>query len=154
MRATVLTPNDYVGAVMELCQGRRGQLLGMDYLSADRVELRYTLPLAEIIYDFFDQLKSRTKGYASLDYEPSGEQEAELVKVDILLHGEPVDAFSAIVHKDKAYNYGVTIAAKLREADPAPAVRGADPGGDRQPGHRPRDDPRDPQGRAGQVLRR
>ncbi|MGN9910942.1 translation elongation factor 4 [Phytohabitans sp. LJ34] len=114
VRATVLTPNDYVGAVMELCQGRRGSLLGMDYLSADRVELRYTLPLAEIIYDFFDQLKSRTKGYASLDYEPSGEQMADLVKVDILLHGEAVDAFSAIVHKDKAYNYGVTIAAKLR----------------------------------------
>jgi len=114
----VLTPNDYVGAVMELCQGRRGTLLGMDYLSADRVELRYTLPLGEIIYDFFDQLKSRTKGYASLDYEPSGEQLAELVKVDILLHGEPVDAFSAIVHKDKAYNYGVTIAAKLQKLIP------------------------------------
>jgi GTP-binding protein LepA len=118
VRATVLTPNDYVGAVMELCQGRRGQLRGMDYLSADRVELRYTLPLAEIIYDFFDQLKSRTKGYASLDYEPSGEQESELVKVDILLHGEAVDAFSAIVHKDKAYNYGVAIAAKLRSLIP------------------------------------
>jgi GTP-binding protein LepA len=118
VRATVLTPNDYVGAVMELCQGRRGNLLGMDYLSTDRVELRYTLPLAEIIFDFFDQLKSRTKGYASLDYEPSGELPAELVKVDILLHGEPVDAFSAIVHKDKAYNYGVAIAAKLRALIP------------------------------------
>ncbi|WP_431928809.1 translation elongation factor 4 [Micromonospora wenchangensis] len=118
VRATVLTPNDYVGAVMELCQGRRGSLLGMDYLSADRVELRYTLPLAEIIFDFFDQLKSRTKGYASLDYEPSGEQASDLVKVDILLHGEPVDAFSAIVHKDKAYNYGTTIAAKLRNLIP------------------------------------
>jgi GTP-binding protein LepA len=118
VRATVLTPNDHVGAVMELCQGRRGVLLGMDYLSADRVELRYTLPMAEIIYDFFDQLKSRTKGYASLDYEPSGELEADLVKVDILLHGEAVDAFSAIVHKDKAYNYGVTIAAKLRSLIP------------------------------------
>nr|WP_205861630.1 translation elongation factor 4 [Planosporangium flavigriseum] len=118
VRATVLTPNDYVGAVMELCQGRRGQLQGMDYLSADRVELRYTLPLAEIIYDFFDQLKSRTKGYASLDYEPSGEQQSDLVKVDILLHGEPVDAFSAIVHKDKAYNYGVTIASKLQKLIP------------------------------------
>ncbi|TWJ27728.1 GTP-binding protein LepA [Micromonospora sagamiensis] len=118
VRATVLTPNDYVGAVMELCQGRRGSLLGMDYLSADRVELRYTLPLAEIIFDFFDQLKSRTKGYASLDYEPSGEQASDLVKVDILLHGEPVDAFSAIVHKDKAYNYGTTIAAKLRTLIP------------------------------------
>jgi GTP-binding protein LepA len=118
VRATVLTPNDYVGAVMELCQGRRGSLLGMDYLSSDRVELRYTLPLAEIIYDFFDQLKSRTKGYASLDYEPTDEQKADLVKVDILLHGEPVDAFSAIVHKDKAYNYGVAITAKLRALIP------------------------------------
>ncbi|MEV0392589.1 translation elongation factor 4 [Polymorphospora rubra] len=118
VRATVLTPNDYVGAVMELCQGRRGSLLGMDYLSADRVELRYTLPLAEIIFDFFDQLKSRTKGYASLDYEPSGEQRSDLVKVDILLHGEPVDAFSAIVHKDKAYAYGTTIASKLQKLIP------------------------------------
>ncbi len=118
VRATILLPTDYVGAVMELCQGRRGVLLGMDYLSTDRVEIRYTLPLAEIIYDFFDQLKSRTKGYASLDYEPSGEQPADLVKVDILLHGEPVDAFSAIVHKDKAYNYGVAITAKLRALIP------------------------------------
>src|SRR5258705_7738445 len=103
---------------MELCQGRRGSLLGMDYLSADRVELRYSLPLGEIIYDFFDQLKSRTKGYASLDYEPSGEVPADLVEVDILLQGETVDAFSAIVHKDKAYNYGVAIAAKLRSLIP------------------------------------
>ena len=118
VRATVLVPNEYVGAVMELCQSRRGTLLGMEYLSSERVELRYTLPLAEIIFDFFDQLKSKTKGYASLDYEPSGEQVADLVKVDILLHGEPVDAFSAIVHKDKAYNYGVTIAAKLQKLIP------------------------------------
>ncbi len=118
VRATVLTPNDFVGAVMELCQGRRGSMQGMDYLSADRVELRYTMPLGEIIFDFFDQLKSRTKGYASLDYEPSGEQAADLVKVDILLQGEAVDAFSAIVHKDKAYTYGTTIAAKLRELIP------------------------------------
>jgi GTP-binding protein LepA len=118
VRATLLTPNDYTGAVMELCQGRRGALRGIDYLSADRVELRYTLPLAEIIYDFFDQLKSRTRGYASLDYEPSGEQAADLVKVDVLLHGEPVDAFSAIVHKDKAYNYGVSIASKLQKLIP------------------------------------
>ena len=116
--STVLVPNEYVGAVMELCQSRRGQLLGMEYLSTDRVELRYTLPLAEIIFDFFDQLKSKTKGYASLDYEPSGEQAHDLVKVDILLHGEPVDAFSAIVHKDKAYAYGVTIAAKLQKLIP------------------------------------
>ena len=118
VKATVLTPNDFVGAVMELCQGRRGTLAGMDYLSADRVELRYTLPLAEIIYDFFDQLKSRTRGYASLDYEPSGEQRSDLVKVDILLHGDPVDAFSAIVHKDKAHSYGMTIAEKLRKLIP------------------------------------
>ena len=118
VKATVLTPNDFVGPVMELCQGRRGTLLGMDYLSADRVELRYSLPLAEIIFDFFDQLKSRTKGYASLDYEPSGEQKSDLVKVDILLHGETVDAFSAIVHKDKAYSYGVSITQKLRSLIP------------------------------------
>jgi GTP-binding protein LepA len=118
VRATVLVPNEFVGAVMELCQSRRGNLLGMEYISTERVELRYMLPLAEIIFDFFDQLKSKTKGYASLDYEPSGEQAAELVKVDILLHGEPVDAFSAIVHKDKAYNYGITIAAKLQKLIP------------------------------------
>ena len=139
---------------MELCQTRRGTLLGMDYLSEDRVELRYTLPLAEIIFDFFDQLKSRTQGYASLDYEPTGEQAADLVKVDILLQGEPVDAFSAIVHKDKAYAYGVRMTAQAARADPAAAVRGADPGRHRRPGHRPRDHPRDPQGRARQVLRR
>ena len=118
VKATVLTPTDFVGAVMELCQGRRGVMQGMDYLSTDRVELRYILPLAEIIYDFYDQLKSRTKGYASLDYEPSGEEAADLVKVDILLQGEPVDAFSAIVHRDKAYRYGVNIAEKLRKLIP------------------------------------
>jgi GTP-binding protein LepA len=118
VRATVLTPTEYIGAVMELCQGRRGSLRGMEYLSADRVELRYQLPLAEIIYDFFDQLKSRTRGYASLDYEPDGELPADLVKVDILLHGEPVDAFSAIVHRDRAHKYGVAVAEKLRSLIP------------------------------------
>jgi GTP-binding protein LepA len=118
VRATVLAPSEYVGAIMELCQSRRGALMGMDYLSEDRVELRYTLPLAEIIFDFFDNLKSRTKGYASLDYETTGEQQADLVKVDILLQGETVDAFSAIVHKDKAYSYGVTLTQKLRELIP------------------------------------
>ena len=118
VRATILAPSEYVGTIMELCQARRGALLGLDYLSEDRVELRYTLPLAEIVFDFFDALKSRTRGYASLDYEPTGEQEAELVKVDILLHGETVDAFSAIVHKDKAYGYGVAMVAKLRELIP------------------------------------
>ncbi|MFL6239199.1 MAG: translation elongation factor 4 [Actinomycetes bacterium] len=118
VRATVLTPSDYIGTILELCQSRRGVLLGMDYLSAERVEIRYTLPLAEIIFDFFDALKSRTRGYASLDYEPVGEQPAELVKVDILLQGEPVDAFSAIVHKDKAYAYGVALTQRLRELIP------------------------------------
>ncbi|MCD9141786.1 translation elongation factor 4 [Streptomyces albireticuli] len=118
VKATVLAPNEFVGAIMELCQSRRGSLLGMDYLSEDRVELRYTLPLAEIVFDFFDQLKSKTRGYASLDYEPTGEQQASLVKVDILLHGDKVDAFSAITHKDKAYAYGVRLVAKLRELIP------------------------------------
>jgi GTP-binding protein LepA len=118
VRATVILPTEFVGTVMELCQTRRGTLQGMEYLSEERVELRYTLPLAEIVFDFFDQLKSRTRGYASLDYEPSGEQESDLVKVDILLHGEPVDAFSAIVHKDKAYAYGVAMAGKLKELIP------------------------------------
>jgi GTP-binding protein LepA len=118
VRATILSPTDYVGAIMELCQNRRGNLLGMDYLSDTRVELRYTLPLAEIVFDFFDALKSRTRGYASLDYETTGEQAADLVKVDILLHGEPVDAFSAIVHRDKSYAYGVAMAAKLKTLIP------------------------------------
>jgi GTP-binding protein LepA len=118
VRATVLAPSDYIGAIMELCQGRRGTLNGMDYLSADRVEIRYTMPLAEIIFDFFDQLKSRTRGFASLDYEPAGEQEADLVKVDILLQGQPVDAFSQIVHADKARDYGLAMTARLKELIP------------------------------------
>ncbi|MBO1416157.1 translation elongation factor 4 [Streptomyces sp. FH025] len=118
VRGTILAPNEFVGAIMELCQSRRGNLQGMDYLSEDRVELRYTLPLAEIVFDFFDQLKSKTRGYASLDYEPIGEQTANLVKVDILLHGDAVDAFSAIVHKDKAYSYGVMMAGKLQKLIP------------------------------------
>jgi GTP-binding protein LepA len=118
VRATVLAPSDYVGTIMELCQSRRGILLGMEYLSADRVEIRYTMPLGEIIFDFFDQLKSRTRGYASLDYEPAGEQESSLVKVDILLQGVPVDAFSQIVHTDKARDYGLSMTAKLRELIP------------------------------------
>ncbi|WP_017536704.1 translation elongation factor 4 [Nocardiopsis halophila] len=118
VKATLLSPSDYVGAIMELCQGRRGSLLGMDYLSEDRVEMRYMLPLAEIVFDFFDQLKSRTKGYASLDYDTSGEQSADLVKVDILLQGETVDAFSAIVHREHAYAYGTEMTKKLRELIP------------------------------------
>src|SRR3954469_26054776 len=118
VKSMIIAPSEYIGSIMELCQERRGSLDGMDYLSETRVELRYTLPLAEIIFDFFDQLKSRTRGYASLDYETAGEQEADLVKVDILLQGETVDAFSAIVHKDKAYAYGTSMTAKLRKLIP------------------------------------
>ena len=118
VKATILSPSDFIGTIMELCQAKRGQLGGMDYLSEDRVEMRYTLPMGEIVFDFFDQLKSRTKGYASLDYERSGDQAADLVKVDILLQGEPVDAFSAIVHRDSAYGYGVMMAGKLKELIP------------------------------------
>jgi len=118
VRATVISPAEFIGTIMELCQSRRGALIGMDYLSADRVEIRYTLPLAEIIFDFFDQLKSRTRGYASLDYEPDGEQQADLVKVDILLQGQPVDAFSQIVHADEAREYGLSMTAKLKELIP------------------------------------
>ncbi|SDE63055.1 translation elongation factor 4 [Auraticoccus monumenti] len=118
VRATILSPAEYIGVILELCQARRGIQLGLDYLSEDRVEIRYTLPLAEIVFDFFDALKSRTKGYASLDYDEAGEEAADLVKVDILLHGEPVDAFSSIVHRDKAYGYGVMMAGKLKELIP------------------------------------
>ena len=118
VKCTIISPSEFIGAIMELCQSRRGELGGMDYLSETRVELRYTLPMAEIIFDFFDSLKSRTRGYASLDYEESGEQESQLVKVDILLQGEAVDAFSAIVHKDAAFAYGNKMTTKLRELIP------------------------------------
>jgi GTP-binding protein LepA len=118
VNAAILAPKDYVGTIMELCQSRRGNLLGMEYLGEDRVEIRYSIPLAEIVFDFFDQLKSKTAGYASLDYEPSGQHEADLVKVDILLQGDRVDAFSAIVHKDKAYAYGVLMTGRLRDLIP------------------------------------
>ena len=116
--ATILAPNEFVGAIMELCQSRRGIMGGMDYLSEDRVEIRYRLPLAEIVFDFFDILKSKTRGYGSLDWKADGEQVADLVKVDILLQGEQVDAFSAITHRDKAYPYGVMMTGKLRELIP------------------------------------
>ena len=118
VKAAVLAPKDYVGVIMELCQGRRGTLLGMDYLGEDRVEIRYTMPLGEIVFDFFDQLKSKTAGYASLDYEPIGQQDADLVKVEILLQGEQVDAFSAIVHREKAYAYGVLMTERLKKLIP------------------------------------
>ncbi len=118
VKVGILLPKDYVGTVMELCQSRRGTLLGMDYLSEDRVELRYNMPLGEIVFDFFDHLKSKTQGYASLDYEPAGSQTADLVKVDILLQGEKVDAFSSIVHREKAYAYGTMMTERLRKLIP------------------------------------
>ena len=115
---TIIVPQEFVGSTMELCQSKRGQMKNMEYLSEDRVELRYIMPLGEIIFDFFDMLESRTKGYASLNYEEVGEQLADLVKVDILLQGEPVDAFSAIVHKDSAQWYGNKMTKKLKELIP------------------------------------
>ena len=118
VKTTIIVPSEFVGSTMELCQSKRGQMGGMDYLSEDRVELRYTMPLGEIIFDFFDALKSRTKGYASLNYEEAGEQESNLVKVDILLNGDPVDAFSAIVHRDSAQWYGNKMTKKLKELIP------------------------------------
>jgi GTP-binding protein LepA len=116
--ATVVTPSEYLGPVLELCQSRRGSMVDMKYLSPERAEVHYLLPLAEIIFDFFDQLKSRTRGYASLDYEHWGYEPSNLVRVDILLHGEPVDAFSAVVHKDKSYQYGKQMVERLRELIP------------------------------------
>ena len=118
LHITVLTPSDYTGTVMDLCQSRRGTMIRMEYLSPERVELHYEVPLAEIVTNFFDQLKSRTQGYASLDYEPAGYQADKLVKVEILLNGDPVDAFSTIVHNDAAYDYGRRMAEKLRELIP------------------------------------
>jgi GTP-binding protein LepA len=118
LRASVITPSDYTGTVMDLCQSRRGVMEKLEYLSPERVELHYRLPLAEVVVDFFDQLKSRTQGYASLDYEPAGFATADLVRVDILLQGDPVDAFSAIVHRDSADEYGRRMTEKLQELIP------------------------------------
>ncbi len=115
---TVLTPTEYVGAVMELSQQRRGDMTRMEYLSEERVELVYEMPLGEIVIDYFDQLKSRTKGYASLDYEPAGYRPSQLSKVDVLLNNVAVDAFSTIVHRDRAYDYGKRMTEKLRELIP------------------------------------
>ena len=118
VRIMILTPSEYIGTLMELAQSRRAELQRMDYLSEDRVELVYDVPLGEIVMDFFDQLKSRTRGYASLDYEPLGYRASDLVKVDVLLNGVPVDAFSSIVHKDKSFDYGRKMTSKLRELIP------------------------------------
>jgi GTP-binding protein LepA len=118
VRASILSPKEYVGQIMELCQERRGEHTGMHYLSADRVQITYDLPLAEIVLDFFDQLKSRTRGYASLDYEIGPRRPSDLVRLDVLLAGEPVDALSMLVHRDKAYAVGRTLTEKLRAKIP------------------------------------
>ena len=154
VRATILAPSEFIGAIMELCQTRRGTLLGMDYLSEDRVEIRYTLPLAEIVFDFFDQLKSKTRGYASLDYEPTGEQTAEPGQG----RHPAARRQGGRLLRDHPQGQGVRLrraaGRQAARADPAAGLRGADPGRHRLPGHRPRDGPRHPQGRARQVLRR
>ena len=116
--ASIFSPPEYVGQIMELCQGKRGVYTDMIYLDKSRVQLKYTLPLNEVVYDFFDSLKSRTKGYASFDYELAGYQRSDLVKLDLLLNGEICDALSIIVHKDKAYERGRAIAEKLKEVIP------------------------------------
>jgi GTP-binding protein LepA len=118
VKVTIITPTEYVGTLMELAQGRRGDMKMMEYLSENRVELIYELPLAEIVVDFFDQMKSRTRGYASLDYEPAGDRRSNLVKVDVLLNNVPVDAFSTVLHKDRADEYGRKMASKLRSLIP------------------------------------
>jgi GTP-binding protein LepA len=118
LTATVLLPTEYTGPVMDLCQGKRADMVKMEYLSPERVELVYRIPLAEVVVDFFDQLKSRTKGYASLDYEPAGYERSDLVKIDVLLNGVPADAFSTIIHRSKAYDYGRRMTDKLRELIP------------------------------------
>jgi GTP-binding protein LepA len=118
LAVTILSPAEYTGTLMDLCQSRRGEMKRMDYLGTERVELRYDVPLGEVVIDFFDQLKSRTRGYASLDYEPAGYRQTNLVKLDVLLNSVPVDAFSTIIHRDKAYDYGKKMTQKLRELIP------------------------------------
>ena len=118
LSTTLISPAEYTGTLMELCQGRRGELEKLSYLSPERIELKYQLPLAEVVLNFFDQLKSRTQGYASLDYEPAGYMNSDLVRVDILLQGEPVDAFSAVVHREASYEYGRKMAERLKELIP------------------------------------
>ena len=118
LSTTLISPAEYTGTLMELCQGRRGELDKLSYLSPERIELKYRLPLAEVVLNFFDQLKSRTQGYASLDYEPAGYMKSDLVRVDILLQGESVDAFSAVVHRDASYEYGRKMAERLKELIP------------------------------------
>ena len=154
IRASILTPKEYIGQIMELCQDRRGAHQGMHYLSSERVNLTYDLPLAEIVLDFFDQLKTRTRGYASLDYEPIGLRPSNLVKLDVLLGGDPVDALSMVVHRDKAYDQGKVLTERLRKKIPRQQYDVPIQAAVGREDHRPRDGQGLPQGRHGQVLRR
>ena len=154
IRATVIAPSEYVGAVMELCQARRGTHVDMHYLSPQRVQIRYDLPLAEIVLDFFDLLKSSTRGYASLDYEPIGNRPGDLVKLDILLANEKVDALSIVVHRDFAYEQGKVPGRAAEKDDPPPALRHPRAGGGRLPRPLPRDRQGPAQGRHREALRR
>ena len=145
---------EYVGGILALAEERRGEQKSLQYLTTDRVLIEYDFPLAEVIYDFYDRLKSISRGYASFDYEMIGYRRSDLVKLDILVNGEPVDALSLIVHRDKAYARGKIAGREDEGADPPPALRGRAPGGHRLAHHRPRDHPPDPQERHRQVLRR
>ena len=149
----IVTPDRYIGSLMELTTGRRGTFENMEYLDPQRVHMHFELPLAELIVDYYDQLKSRTQGYASMDYEETGYRAANLVKLDVLVNGEPVDALSLIVHRDRAQTTGPAAHRQAQGAHPAPDVRGADPGGHRQPRRGARDHPRDAQERPREVLR-
>ena len=154
IKASVIVPKEYVGAVMELCNERRGSFDHMEYLSEERVHLVYELPLGEIVLDFYDQLKSRTRGYASFDYDLAGFRPGDLVRVDVLVGGEPVDALSLIIHRDFAYERGKLLVERLRKEIPRQFFDVADPGRDRRARDRARDGEGEAQGRAREVLRR
>ena len=154
VKADIMVPKDYVGNIMEICQERRGKMLHMEYITETRVNLHYEMPLNEVIYDFFDALKSKTRGYGSLDYEFDRYEPSKLVKLDILLNKDLVDAFSMIVHESKAYSRGRFVCSKAEGDHPDAPVRGADPGVHRTEGHRPRNGQRIQKGCYCQVLRR
>ena len=154
VKAEIMVTTDYIGPIMELCQQRRGQYQGMEYMETTRAMLHYHLPLNEIIYDFFDALKSRSKGYASFDYELLGYERSELVKLDILVNKEEVDALSFIVFEGSAYERGRKMCEKLKEEIPRQLFEIPDPGGCRIEDYRQRNRPRDAQRRPRQVLRR
>ena len=153
MKARIMAPAEYIGGIMKLGQDRRGVYHGMHYIDPTRVEFHFEFPLGEIVLDFYDKLKSLSRGYASLDYEMAGYRESDLVKLDMLINGDPIDAFSVIIHRDKAQEWGRKVAEKLKELIPRQLFRWRSRRRSAT-SHRPRDDLRLPQGRARQVLRR